>query len=77
MPSIEKITYQDGPIFVFLPSSTTTMPYSLFCIGNPLLDLQVTNGEELLKKYGLKANDAILAEEKHAGMLVSIFPAID
>ncbi|KAG1763860.1 Ribokinase-like protein [Suillus occidentalis] len=39
--------------------------YKLFCIGNPLLDVQVTNGEELLKKYDLKANDAILAEEKH------------
>ncbi|KAG1800419.1 Ribokinase-like protein [Suillus plorans] len=39
--------------------------YELFCIGNPLLDVQVTNGEELLKKYDLKANDAILAEEKH------------
>ncbi|KAG2755176.1 Ribokinase-like protein [Suillus brevipes Sb2] len=34
-------------------------------MGNPLLDVQVTNGEELLKKYDLKANDAILAEEKH------------
>ncbi|KAJ4470897.1 Ribokinase-like protein [Lentinula aciculospora] len=40
--------------------------HSLFCIGNPLLDMQVTNGEDLLKKYDLKANDAILAEEKHA-----------
>jgi len=39
---------------------------TLFCIGNPLLDIQVTNGEQLLKKYGLKANDAILAEEKHS-----------
>jgi len=28
--------------------------------------MQVTNGEGLLKKYDLKANDAILAEEKHA-----------
>lgn len=35
-------------------------------MGNPLLDMQVTKGEELLKKYDLKANDAILAEEKHA-----------
>ncbi|KAJ3570759.1 hypothetical protein NP233_g4187 [Leucocoprinus birnbaumii] len=26
----------------------------------------ITNGEELLKKYDLKSNDAILAEEKHA-----------
>ena len=42
--------------------------YSLFCMGNPLLDIQVFNGEELLKKYDLKANDAILAEEKHASL---------
>lgn len=42
----------------------------LFALGNPLLDMQVTNGEELLKKYDLKANDAILAEEKHAPMYV-------
>ena len=41
--------------------------YPLFCMGNPLLDMQV-NGEDLLQKYGLKADDAILAEEKHAGM---------
>ncbi|EMD32663.1 hypothetical protein CERSUDRAFT_126750 [Gelatoporia subvermispora B] len=40
--------------------------YPLFCMGNPLLDMQVYNGEELLTKYDLKANDAILAEEKHA-----------
>ncbi|KII94226.1 hypothetical protein PLICRDRAFT_171891 [Plicaturopsis crispa FD-325 SS-3] len=39
--------------------------YPLFCIGNPLLDIQVTGGEALLAKYDLKANDAILAEEKH------------
>ncbi|KZS89765.1 Ribokinase-like protein [Sistotremastrum niveocremeum HHB9708] len=42
------------------------MTFDLFCMGNPLLDMQVTNGEELLKKYNLKANDAILAEEVHA-----------
>ncbi|PCH34451.1 adenosine kinase [Wolfiporia cocos MD-104 SS10] len=39
--------------------------FQLFCMGNPLLDMQVTNGEALLEKYGLKANDAILAEERH------------
>lgn len=43
--------------------------YALFCMGNPLLDIQVTNGEELLKKYNLNANDAILADEKHHPML--------
>lgn len=39
--------------------------YDLFCIGNPLLDMSVNNGEKLLEKYSLKANDAVLAEEKH------------
>ena len=39
-------------------------------MGNPLLDMQVTNGEALLEKYKLKANDAILAGEEHAGMYV-------
>jgi len=37
-------------------------------MGNPLLDMQVRNGEKLVEKYGLKADDAILAEEKHAGI---------
>ena len=46
------------------------MSYSVFCMGNPLLDLQVTGGEKLLEKYELKANDAILAGEKQAGMFV-------
>ena len=40
----------------------------LFCLGNPLLDMQVTGGEALLQKYDLKANDAILAGDKHAPM---------
>jgi len=51
----------------------TESTYSLFCMGNPLLDMQVRNGEKLLEKYDLKANDAILAEEKHAGMYDSFF----
>ena len=37
-------------------------------MGNPLLDIQVVNGEDLLKKYDLKANDAILAEPKHLAL---------
>ncbi|KAL0567019.1 adenosine kinase [Marasmius crinis-equi] len=44
----------------------STGSYALFAMGNPLLDIQVTNGEKLLEKYSLKSNDAILAEEKHA-----------
>ncbi|KAL1408158.1 adenosine kinase [Vanrija albida] len=36
-------------------------------IGNPLLDITVpaVDGPKYLEKYGLKANDAILAEDKH------------
>jgi adenosine kinase len=48
----------------------TSQTYELFCIGNPLLDIQVTKGEALLKKYNLKANDAILASDEHLPMYV-------
>jgi hypothetical protein len=49
--------------------------YALFCMGNPLLDIQVTNGEQLLEKYSLNANDAILADQKHLPML-TLFPSL-
>ncbi|CAZ81449.1 unnamed protein product [Tuber melanosporum] len=39
--------------------------YPLLCLGNPLLDIQVNGDQALLEKYGLKPDDAILAEEKH------------
>ena len=38
-----------------------TQNLKLVAIGNPLLDMQIRNGEEVLQKYGLKANDAVLA----------------
>lgn len=47
------------------------MTYQVFCLGNPLLDVQVRDGEALLKKYDLQANNAILAEEKHQPVCVS------
>ncbi|KAL1747656.1 Ribokinase-like protein [Schizophyllum fasciatum] len=40
------------------------MPYKLFCMGDPLLDVQV-HDNDLLARYGLQPNGAILAEEKH------------
>jgi len=47
----------------------TGSTYLILFMGNPLLDMQVMNGEKLLKKYELKADDAILAdEEKHGGI---------
>ncbi|KAL9107839.1 MAG: hypothetical protein Q9227_007354 [Pyrenula ochraceoflavens] len=42
--------------------------YALCCLENPLLDIQGFGNSALLDKYGLKANDAILAEEKHMGI---------
>ncbi|KAF6812183.1 pfkB family carbohydrate kinase [Colletotrichum sojae] len=42
--------------------------FRLLCLENPLLDIQAVGDEALLQKYGLKSNDAILAEEKHLGI---------
>ncbi|KAK7414519.1 adenosine kinase [Neonectria punicea] len=39
--------------------------YALLCLENPLLDIQAFGDQALLDKYGVKENDAILAEEKH------------
>jgi adenosine kinase len=57
---------------------TTTEQYPrLFCMGNPLLDMQVTNGEALLAKYNLKANDAILAAPEQLGLYQDIVDSKD
>jgi len=41
--------------------------YELLCLENPLLDIQGQGDEALLNQYGLKANDAVLADmSKHA-----------
>jgi hypothetical protein len=47
---------------------TAHKEYALLCLENPLLDIQAVGDEALLEKYGLKPNDAILAEAKHAGL---------
>jgi adenosine kinase len=47
-----------------------TSTCQLFCLGQPLLDMQVTDGENLLRKYDLKPDDGILAQDKHASMYV-------
>jgi len=38
---------------------------ALLGMGNPLLDISADVDQKVLEKYGLKAGDAILAEEKH------------
>ena len=55
----------------------TASDYALFGIENPLLDISAAVKEELLAEYGLKANDAILAEDKHKSLytrLVNEYP---
>ncbi|KAI9709052.1 MAG: adenosine kinase [Bogoriella megaspora] len=47
--------------------------FQLLCLGNPLLDIQAGGDQALLDKYGLKSNDAILAEEKHMGIYDDLF----
>ncbi|KAJ3836253.1 Ribokinase-like protein [Lentinula raphanica] len=41
------------------------MPCTIFCVGHPLIDMQVRQAEDLITKYNLKANDAILAGAEH------------
>jgi len=41
---------------------------ALLCMGNPLLDISAVVDQPFLDKWGLKMNDAILAEDKHIPM---------
>jgi len=52
---------------------------ALLGLGNPLLDISVVTDEKFLSKYDLKANDAILAEDKHMPMYpeMSEMPGVD
>jgi len=52
------------------PGSTlTTLSRAvLLGMGNPLLDISAKVGRDLLEKYSLEENLAILAEEKHLPM---------
>jgi hypothetical protein len=40
----------------------------LLGMGNPLLDISAVVKNDFLAKYGLKANDAILATDQHKPM---------
>lgn len=47
-------------------------------MGNPLLDISASVDNNFLEKYDLKANDAILAEEKHKSLydeLINLYNA--
>ncbi|KAJ3283001.1 hypothetical protein HK104_010608 [Borealophlyctis nickersoniae] len=56
---------------------TVNTERTLFGIGNPLLDISAHVKPELLAKYNLKANDAILAGDEHKPLydeLVASYP---
>uniref|UniRef100_A0A8C8CA55 Adenosine kinase n=1 Tax=Oncorhynchus tshawytscha TaxID=74940 RepID=A0A8C8CA55_ONCTS len=52
---------------------TKLSPNSLFGMGKPLLDISAVVDQDFLEKYGLKANDQILAEDKHKALFEEIF----
>ncbi|KAK4190387.1 putative adenosine kinase [Podospora australis] len=54
-----------------------TKEFRLLALENPLLDIQAFGDEALLKKYDLKANDAILAEEKHQSIYEDLLNNFD
>ncbi|CRK30286.1 hypothetical protein BN1708_000821 [Verticillium longisporum] len=53
-----------------------TKEYSLLVLENPLLDIQAVGNQELLDKYKLKANDAILASEEHLSIYEDLHGSI-
>jgi len=56
---------------------TSSGDFTLLCLENPLLDIQAVGTQELLDKYELKANDAILAEDKHKGLYEDLLNNFD
>eukprot|EP00192_Tetraselmis_astigmatica_P011213 CAMPEP_0117654556 /NCGR_PEP_ID=MMETSP0804-20121206/3807_1 /TAXON_ID=1074897 /ORGANISM="Tetraselmis astigmatica, Strain CCMP880" /LENGTH=357 /DNA_ID=CAMNT_0005460845 /DNA_START=431 /DNA_END=1504 /DNA_ORIENTATION=- len=50
------------------PDSPVTFHSSIVGLGHPLLDISAVVEQDLLDKYGLKLDNQILAEEKHAGL---------
>ncbi|KAG2224304.1 hypothetical protein INT45_012873 [Circinella minor] len=51
--------------------------YQLLAMENPLLDIQCNATEEILNKYNLKANNAILADESHKALYDEIVEKFD
>jgi len=50
---------------------------SIMGMGNPLLDISATVGQDLLDKYGVEMNSAILAEEKHQPLFKELIDSYD
>lgn len=61
-----------------ITAAPASLEHALLGLGNPLLDISADVPDTLLAKYGLDANSAILADEKHAPLypeLVADFKA--
>lgn len=50
---------------------------SILGMGNPLLDISATVGQDLLDKYGVEMDSAILAEEKHQPLFKELVDKYD
>jgi adenosine kinase len=61
----------------FFKKKIINMPYTLLGMENPLLDIQCKPSDELLQKYKLKANDAILADASHQSLYKEIVDDYD
>lgn len=52
-------------VYYYISGSRKKPAKHILGCGNPLLDISSVVGQDLLDKYGLQLNNAILAEEKH------------
>lgn len=57
--------------------ATTDLEGSILGMGNPLLDISANVADDLLEKYGLEANNAILAEDKHLPLYTELKDSFD
>eukprot|EP00249_Psilotum_nudum_P021948 c28311_g1_i5 orf=764-1954(-) len=57
--------YPRGSSAMVMPHAASELEGVLLGMGNPLLDILAVVEPAILEKYGLKLNNAILAEEKH------------
>mmetsp|Transcript_24117 Transcript_24117/g.66860 ORF Transcript_24117/g.66860 Transcript_24117/m.66860 type:complete len:373 (+) Transcript_24117:33-1151(+) len=74
-------------IFIFVVtnyvrSTTNTMSApiesgSILGMGNPLLDISANVGQDVLDKYGVEMNSAILAEDKHQPLFKELVDKYD
>ena len=63
---------QQQPYHDLAENMAQSTKISLVGMGNPLLDISAEVPDAVLTKYGLEPNNAILAEEKHMPLYLSL-----